>query len=238
MRMSWRPIVRTTFSRSVQTDPEDKISSTSRLNLIGFLRGGVLISFVRHRQISKARTVDPGLRGNRLPVEIRSGVQAALVEDLGRKGADFWMQAPRLFQEQSSVRRDRGMGTKDVVESRDFRPFRMAALNGLLELPRISKENDVPCGLRYREHIRQAHLSGLVHEQNIDRLVKFWARPKPRGTAGDMTTGFESFQWSRRCRSRTEGLGGRLQLPTPSAHNVLRTLSRSRFSLRHPASCG
>ena len=30
------------------------------------------------------------------------------------------------------------MGTKNVVESRDFRPFRMAALNGLLELPRIS----------------------------------------------------------------------------------------------------
>src|SRR6476620_1721031 len=71
----------------------------------------------------------------------------------------------------------------------------MAALNGLLELPRISKENDVLCGLRYREHIRQAHLSGLVHEQNIDRLMKFWARPKPRGTTSHMTTGFESFQW-------------------------------------------
>src|SRR6478752_7379356 len=79
-----------------------------QLNLTGFLGGGVLISFVHHRQISKARTVDPGLRGNRLPVEIRSGVQAALVEDLGRKGADVWMQAPRLFQEQTPVRRDRG----------------------------------------------------------------------------------------------------------------------------------
>ena len=63
-------------------------------------------------------------------------------------------------------------------------------------------------GLRYREHIRQAHLRGLVHEQNIDRLVKFWARPEPRCTAGDMTAGFESFQCLRRCQSRTEGLGG------------------------------
>jgi hypothetical protein len=34
----------------------------------------------------------------------------------------------------------------------------MATLNGLLELPRISKENDIPRRLRYREHIRQGLL--------------------------------------------------------------------------------
>ena len=121
-------------------------------------------------------------------------MQTALVEDLGRKGADVWMQAPRLFQEQS-----RSGGIVAWVPRMWSEPRLPSLPDGCPEWAARAaadlKENDVLCGLRYREHIRQAHLSGLVHEQNIDRLVKFWARPKPRGTAGYMTTGFKSFQW-------------------------------------------
>ena len=164
-------------------------------------------------------------------------MQAALVEELGGEGANVGMQAPRLFEEQSAVRRDRGMGAKNVVERRHVGAFRMAALHGLLELPRIAQA--ARCSSR--PATPPAHSPGT-----FARPRRRTAHRPPRAIlAAPRATLCQPRPWQS-CQSPQSAAlsvmnwsaGMLVFVSEPSGCNVSRCPSRPRFRLRHPASCG
>jgi hypothetical protein len=53
----------------------------------------------------------------------------------------------------------------------------MTSLDRLLELARVAEQHQALRRLRDREHVRERHLPGLVHEQHVHRLQELGSRP-------------------------------------------------------------
>src|SRR5436190_17173267 len=77
-----------------------------------------------------------------LPLQAGAGVKSFFVEDLRGEPADARCQPPRLGQENAAIGRNGLVSSEDVVECRHTGSFGMASLLGLLELLRITEEND------------------------------------------------------------------------------------------------
>ena len=65
-------------------------------------------------------------------------MQAALIEQFGRIGADVRMKAPCLREEETAVSRNRLLMVEDVVQRRNACPFGVATQHRLVELLRIA----------------------------------------------------------------------------------------------------
>ena len=62
----------------------------------------------------------------------------------------------------------------------------MHALEGLLELLRITQQHDVARTAAHGHHVGQGHLPGLVDEERVDDPGHLFARPQPGGSANDV----------------------------------------------------
>ena len=127
-----------------------------------------------------------------LMLESLARVESPLVEYLRSEVAELRVQAPRLFQEQALIGGDRLLPGEQVFKSRNSGTVRMAALDRLLQLLRVTKQNDIFRGLRDGQHIRQRHLSRLVNEKNVYRFEVLFPRPKPGGATDDLNAATQS----------------------------------------------
>jgi hypothetical protein len=53
----------------------------------------------------------------------------------------------------------------------------------LVELSRIPQHDQVPCGMRNGQHVRERQLSGFIHDQHVHTVAELRSRPSPRGSA-------------------------------------------------------
>ena len=74
------------------------------------------------------------------------------------------MQSPGFFKEQALIRADRLLTTQHMIEGRNIRAFRMAALHRLIKLLRVSQKYETSARLRDRQHVCKAHLCSLIDE--------------------------------------------------------------------------
>jgi hypothetical protein len=76
-----------------------------------------------------------------------------------------------------------------MFKGRNIGALGMAALQGLLQLLRVSEQNEIFRRLGSGQDIRQRHLPGLVDEKHVYRFKVFLSGPKP-GCAGDNVRAF------------------------------------------------
>ena len=89
------------------------------------------------------------------------------------------MQPIALGQEQALVRRHRVLSGQQVLERRHLAAFGMTAPKGLLELLRITEQDQAPPRGGGGQHIAERHLAGLVDDQDVDALLETGTRPTP-----------------------------------------------------------
>ena len=171
----WRSIHCVPPADEVRDDRGDRL----RL-LVGV--GGV--ARVGHREVPQARASGerPGVCGSvsadddALLLEPLDRPQAAGVEGVRRELADVGVEAPGLLEEQALLGLDRGPVGAQVRGIREqvrqgalLRARRVRALRRLVQLLRIAEEHDHPRGGRAGDDVGQAHLSGLVDDQDVER---------------------------------------------------------------------
>src|SRR5690348_138328 len=105
------------------------------------------------------------------------------------------MKPPRLFEEQTFLRRHRLRIAEKVFERRQVASFWMTSFQGLVELLWITEQYQIFRRLRNGDHVSKRHLSCLIDEQHIDRLEIISLCPKPLRTCKDVRT-------SLKCRQR------------------------------------
>ena len=96
------------------------------------------------------------------------------------------MQPPGNVEEQSFVSCYRLFPRQEMVESRAPSAVRMATLHRLVELLRITQQDQRFGCLGDREHICEGHLRRLVDEQNVKTFERVLGRPQPRRPACDV----------------------------------------------------
>lgn len=72
------------------------------------------------------------------------------------------MKPPGFLKEQAAIACNGLMAVQQMMKGGDIRAFGMAALHGLVELLRVSEENDGSGSLGDGEYVRQRHLRSLV----------------------------------------------------------------------------
>jgi hypothetical protein len=82
---------------------------------------------------------------------------------------------------------------QQVTKSRDLGTQRMQSPLWLIQLLWIAKQDDTGRGWRERKHVRQSHLTRLIHEKHIHRVRHVLASPHPRRSRRDL------------CRPRGQG---------------------------------
>src|SRR3954469_16511076 len=89
------------------------------------------------------------------------------------------MKPPALAQKQPLRGIDRVSTPDQMRQGRDVRSLRVTALLWLFQLLRIPEQYEAASGGGTRQHVRQRHLPGFVHEQNVDGIHEVLSRPKP-----------------------------------------------------------
>jgi hypothetical protein len=112
-------------------------------------------------------------------------MEPTFVEQFRRESADCWVETPCLFQEKPAILREGSVTTQHMIERGRVHAIRMSSLRGLIELLRVAEQHDGPCGLRYRQHIRERHLGRLIDEEHVNRVDCIRTSPKPSGPACD-----------------------------------------------------
>ncbi len=113
-------------------------------------------------------------------------LQPPLINLIGNEPADLWVHPARDGQEDAPVRRYGGIFAQHPLEAGEACRFGMRALDDLRQLARIADQHDVLCGATHGDHVGQPHLSGLVHEQPVERLHVLVAGEEPGGGADNM----------------------------------------------------
>lgn len=75
---------------------------------------------------------------------------------------------------------------ENVVKGGHLAAVRVAALDRLIELLRVTHEDKRLCCLRDGEHVGEGHLRGLVDEEHIDRFKCVRTRPEPGRPTADV----------------------------------------------------
>ena len=88
-----------------------------------------------------------------LSLQAVARTESSLVEDLRRERAEARCQPPGLGQEDATVGGNGLVSTEDVVESRHVRSLGMAPLLRLLELLRITEENNALRSVRHGQDV-------------------------------------------------------------------------------------
>src|SRR5579872_2562941 len=78
-----------------------------------------------------------------------------------------------------------------VVEGRNLGAVRMTALNRLLELTGIAKQNDASRGMRYGKYVGQRHLGRFVDHEHIYASKCILPGPEPACRTADAAVGAE-----------------------------------------------
>ena len=110
-------------------------------------------------KVPEPRTLQSRVGFDLLPLKSRPGFQAAFVEQFRIEGADERMKPPCLVEEETSVGRNRGMMSENMIQGRNTDPIGVASLNRLLELTRISQKHDAFRSLRDCHNVCQGHLA-------------------------------------------------------------------------------
>ena len=71
-------------------------------------------------------------------------------------------------------------------QSRDVRAFGMAPFLRLLQLLRVTEQNETSPGGRASKNVRQRHLARLVDKKNVHRIAELFSRPEPGSPAEDI----------------------------------------------------
>ncbi len=148
-------------------------------NTIRFFGRAALISFGDDRHVSEAGPGKPRRRTNALDFQSRTRVETTGIEKLGSVTADVGMKPPSFGEEESLVSVNRRFAVEQVVQRRDVRTFRMAALHRLLELLGVADQNHAPSRLRHREDVRERHLRRLIDEEHFHGVGGIGQRPEP-----------------------------------------------------------
>ena len=103
--------------------------------------------------------------------------EATFIEDFRREVADRRGEPPGLREEPAAFGRHRFGIAEDVLECRNRDSRWVRALKRLLQLLRISEKDDALRGLRHGKNVGERHLTGFIHEQDVDRFFEFFPRP-------------------------------------------------------------
>src|SRR5690242_16937357 len=106
------------------------------------------------------------------------------------------MEPPCLGEEQTPIGRNGVMRAEDVVQGRNSNAIRMASLNRLLQLPRVSQQDDALRSLCDGQHVCESHLRGFIDKQHVDAKACVRPGPEIRCPAADGTSRLQ----------RTEGM--------------------------------
>ena len=79
-----------------------------------------------------------------------------------------------------------------MFKGRNLGTIGMTALDRLLQLLGVTKQNDIFRSLGDGQHIRQRHLPRLINEKNVYRFEVFLPRPKPGGATDDLSAATQS----------------------------------------------
>src|SRR6185295_1218097 len=123
-----------------------------------------------NRQIAQATRSEPRTRLKDLRFQAGLRMQFPLVKDLRRKLANVRVKAPGFFEKQSLVWINGLAAVEDMVERRAVCSIRMAALRRLIELLRITEQDDSASRLRDGDNVCEGHLCGFINEQDVDSL--------------------------------------------------------------------
>ena len=166
-------------ARERRRDRRDGLDLLLRARLVAF----VLDGHVHEPGVSEALGRAAAYRDQGLALEPGRGVEAILVERLGRERADLRMQPASLMQEEAAFGRDRLCAAEQMLERGRLRAGRVARLLRLLELLRVAEQHEALRRGGQREHVGERHLSRLVDEQHVDAVAKLGPRPEPCRTA-------------------------------------------------------
>ena len=134
-----------------------------RLRLLRRLRP---VALVLHRQVP-----DPVAVRNRPLQRHRSRLEPTLVERRRDELVHLRPHPVRLAEEQPHPLRHGLVPAEKVLQNRRIRALRMRSLRDLRELVRVAEQHDVPRRRPHSQHVRQRHLTRLVDEERVHRLV-------------------------------------------------------------------
>src|SRR6266481_5227282 len=110
-----------------------------------------------------------------------ASAQTAVVKQFRSEITNGWVHSPCLGEKESHGFRNCLAVSHQILERGFLCPWRMAALEGALQLLRIANQDQVLGGLCDGDDIGEGHLPGLVDEQYVYGLEIFGPGPKPRG---------------------------------------------------------